>query len=341
MRNARRKARRGEAYGFMVRAAHARRRRARRAVAGTRRPGRRGRQRHAADHDPAEHPAPRRPQGRPAQPSSARSTRACLDPGGLRRRQAQRPGCPAPIARRALRRPCARPRRAISRALRCRGREPTADIWLDGEKVDPRRPRRRRSDEERADLRRAPTCRASSRPPSPVPDDNCDRRLHANDLGYLAVVEDERLVGYNVLVGGGLGRTHQQARDVPAPGRPLGFVRRERAARGRRGASSRSTATSATAPTASTPGSSTSSTTGASPGSGRKVEESLGWPLAGPLVPVAGSVRRPPRLARAGRRRAGSSACPIENGRINDEGAGDLRSALRALAVDERHRRSA
>ena len=38
------------------------------------------------------------------------------------------------------------------------------------------------------------------------PEDNCTD-IHANDLGFLAIVEDGQIVGYNVLVGGGLGTT--------------------------------------------------------------------------------------------------------------------------------------
>src|SRR5262249_31358904 len=34
-----------------------------------------------------------------------------------------------------------------------------------------------------------------------LPEDNCTD-IHANDLGFLAVVDDGRLAGYNVLVGG-------------------------------------------------------------------------------------------------------------------------------------------
>jgi sulfite reductase (ferredoxin) len=58
-----------------------------------------------------------------------------------------------------------------------------------------------------------------------LPDDNCTD-VHANDLGYLAVVEDGRLVGYNVLVGGGLGTTPSAGKTFPALGEPLAFIGR-------------------------------------------------------------------------------------------------------------------
>jgi sulfite reductase (ferredoxin) len=59
-----------------------------------------------------------------------------------------------------------------------------------------------------------------------LPDDNCTD-VYANDLGFLGIVEDRRLVGYNVLVGGGMGTTPSAAKTFPAVGRALTFVGRE------------------------------------------------------------------------------------------------------------------
>src|SRR5207249_3675318 len=56
-----------------------------------------------------------------------------------------------------------------------------------------------------------------------LPYDNCTD-VHANDLGYLAVVEDGQLVGYNVLVGGGLGTTPSAAKTFPFLAKELTFV---------------------------------------------------------------------------------------------------------------------
>jgi sulfite reductase (ferredoxin) len=56
-----------------------------------------------------------------------------------------------------------------------------------------------------------------------LPDDNCTD-IHANDLGYLAVVEDGGLIGYNVLVGGGLGTTPSAGKTFPALSEPLAFI---------------------------------------------------------------------------------------------------------------------
>jgi len=57
-------------------------------------------------------------------------------------------------------------------------------------------------------------------------DDNCTD-VHANDLGYLAIVESGKLVGYNVLVGGGLGTTPSAQKTFPFLAVPLCFVARD------------------------------------------------------------------------------------------------------------------
>jgi sulfite reductase (ferredoxin) len=57
------------------------------------------------------------------------------------------------------------------------------------------------------------------------PADNCTD-IHANDLGFLAVVAKERLEGYNVLVGGGLGTTPSAQKTFPFLAVPLCYVDR-------------------------------------------------------------------------------------------------------------------
>ena len=75
------------------------RRAQRRAVAGRRRPGRRGGRRHPAHHHPPGPPVPLRPQGRPA-PAHRHAERAPgHHAGGVRRRRAQRGVLPGPHAR--------------------------------------------------------------------------------------------------------------------------------------------------------------------------------------------------------------------------------------------------
>jgi sulfite reductase (ferredoxin) len=56
-----------------------------------------------------------------------------------------------------------------------------------------------------------------------LPHDNCTDVL-SNDLGFLAVADGARLDGFNVLVGGGLGRTHGKEDTYPRLATPLGFV---------------------------------------------------------------------------------------------------------------------
>ena len=60
------------------------------------------------------------------------------------------------------------------------------------------------------------------------PEDNCTD-IHANDLGFLAIAEDGRIVGYNVLVGGGLGTTPSAQKTFPFLAVPLCYVNRQQA----------------------------------------------------------------------------------------------------------------
>ncbi|QEH32785.1 Sulfite reductase [ferredoxin] [Aquisphaera giovannonii] len=106
------------------------------------------------------------------------------------------------------------------------------EIWLDGEKIESLPP---------AGPSLVPT--AGDDPVEPLlgktylprkfktafafPEDNCTD-IHANDLGYLAVVEGGRIVGYNVLVGGGLGTTPSAQKTFPMLAVPLCYVPRDR-----------------------------------------------------------------------------------------------------------------
>ncbi|GAB6185302.1 NADPH-dependent assimilatory sulfite reductase hemoprotein subunit [Thermopirellula anaerolimosa] len=56
-----------------------------------------------------------------------------------------------------------------------------------------------------------------------LPDDNCVD-VYTNDVGFLAATEQGRVVGYNVLVGGGLGVTPSNKRTFPALAQPLAYV---------------------------------------------------------------------------------------------------------------------
>jgi sulfite reductase (ferredoxin) len=106
------------------------------------------------------------------------------------------------------------------------------DIWLDGQKIE-------NPDFPAAGPVQVPT--PGDDPVEPIygktylprkfktafalPEDNCTD-VHANDLGYLAIVEDGKLAGYNVLVGGGLGTTPSAQKTFPFLGVPLCYVDR-------------------------------------------------------------------------------------------------------------------
>lgn len=56
-----------------------------------------------------------------------------------------------------------------------------------------------------------------------LPEDNCVD-IYANDLGFLAVHENGRLLGYNVLVGGGMGMTPAKKNTFPAVAKRMAFT---------------------------------------------------------------------------------------------------------------------
>ncbi len=54
-----------------------------------------------------------------------------------------------------------------------------------------------------------------------------DMDVYTNDLGFIAAVENEKLLGYNVAVGGGMGRSHGNEQTYPRLADVIGFVRPE------------------------------------------------------------------------------------------------------------------
>jgi len=56
-----------------------------------------------------------------------------------------------------------------------------------------------------------------------LPEDNCVD-VYANDLGFLTVHEGGKILGYNVIAGGGMGVTPSAAKTFPALAKRLGFV---------------------------------------------------------------------------------------------------------------------
>ncbi len=51
-----------------------------------------------------------------------------------------------------------------------------------------------------------------------------DMDVFTNDLGFIAIVEDDRLIGYNVAVGGGMGRSHGNVQTFPRLADVIGLV---------------------------------------------------------------------------------------------------------------------
>lgn len=51
----------------------------------------------------------------------------------------------------------------------------------------------------------------------------------AHDLGYIAIIENKVVIGYNVTVGGGMGQTHGNQKTYPMLAHPLGFCTPEQA----------------------------------------------------------------------------------------------------------------
>ena len=106
-----------------------------------------------------------------------------------------------------------------------------------------------------------------------------DIDVYTQDVGFIAIAEGESLAGFNLTVGGGMGRTDRTPHTYPAARRPDRVSARRSARWTSRGRSSRSRATSATGPTAAGRASSTRSTTRASTGSAASSSGRLGFAL--------------------------------------------------------------
>ena len=239
--------------------------------------------------------------------------------------------CPAPIAD-AVRDQLQAD--AVRWAAHCAPRSSSYwEIWLDGEKVE--------------SLPRAGDALVPTPGDDPVeplygktylprkfktgfglPEDNCID-IHANDLGYLGIVADDRLMGYNVLVGGGLGTTPSAQKTFPFLAVPLCYVDRagvleigEAVLKVFRDFGNRSDRKRARLKYI--------IHDWGMPAFRAKIEEYLGHPVADPKpVPVSGVEDH------LGWHRQGDGklflGIPVENGRIKDQGDYRLRSGLRAF----------
>lgn len=61
-----------------------------------------------------------------------------------------------------------------------------------------------------------------------LPEDNCID-IYTQDIGFLAVVSDGKIIGYNVLAGGGMGRTPSAKKTFPALAKRMAFCKPEQA----------------------------------------------------------------------------------------------------------------
>lgn len=55
-----------------------------------------------------------------------------------------------------------------------------------------------------------------------------DVDVYAHDVGLIAIVEDNKVIGFNVLAGGGMGSTHNNTKTYPRAGSMMGFVPTEK-----------------------------------------------------------------------------------------------------------------
>jgi sulfite reductase (NADPH) hemoprotein beta-component len=99
------------------------------------------------------------------------------------------------------------------------------EIWLDGTKVTDRSGAAAENEEPLYGRHYLPR---KFKTVVAVPPHN-DVDVFAQDLGFIAIVESGKLVGYNVTVGGGMGMTHGEPDTFPRAADLLGFCRPEQA----------------------------------------------------------------------------------------------------------------
>ena len=101
-----------------------------------------------------------------------------------------------------------------------------AAIWLDGEKVfssEPPKPLNKEiADDVEPILGKTYLPRKFKTAVVIPPDNEVD--IHSNDLGFVAIEEDGHLVGFNVLVGGGLSSEHGNTTTFPNKSYEFGYV---------------------------------------------------------------------------------------------------------------------
>lgn len=101
-----------------------------------------------------------------------------------------------------------------------------ADIWLDGEKVfttETSKPLLKESSDKTEPVLGKTYLPRKFKTTVVIPPHN-DVDLHANDLNFVAIEEQGRLAGFNVLIGGGLSMEHGNHKTYPNTALELGFI---------------------------------------------------------------------------------------------------------------------
>jgi sulfite reductase (NADPH) hemoprotein beta-component len=104
------------------------------------------------------------------------------------------------------------------------------EIWLDGEEVDAdgRPVKKKEPKDEKEPIYGSHYLPRKFKIVIAVPPSN-DVDIFAHDLGYIAIVEKGKVVGYNVTVGGGMGMTHGEPDTFPRTADLIGFCTPEEA----------------------------------------------------------------------------------------------------------------
>lgn len=97
------------------------------------------------------------------------------------------------------------------------------EIWLDGEKLEnPYKPYSEPADPVEPIYGHVYLPRKFKIGIAVPPSNDID--VYSQDLGFIAVVEKDQLVGFNVTVGGGMGMTHGDTNTYPQLGKVIGFI---------------------------------------------------------------------------------------------------------------------
>ncbi len=92
------------------------------------------------------------------------------------------------------------------------------EIWLDGEKI---------TQEEEEPIYGETYLPRKFKIVVAIPPDN-DVDLYAHDIGLIAIIKNNELLGFNVTIGGGMGNTHGNASTYPRIGDLIGFVSKDK-----------------------------------------------------------------------------------------------------------------